>query len=132
MKAILNRLKGGLMNMSQTFRKKGVLMVEKRLTSPLGYTGKLDLVCRLTDGQHHLIDYKTPAIESPTWKAQCAAYCELAKSELGANSTIKKLGSMALMLNKNGKAAKGIVYQYQADDFAAFLSALNCIRYFKK
>ena len=121
-----------------------VLMVEKRLTSPLGYTGQIDLACQLTDGRFCLVDYKTPALESPTWKAQIAAYCELALTELDsfkkdANTfygvdtpATLKIEGMALMLNKNGKAAKGIVYQYQADDFAAFLSCLNAYRYFKK
>ena len=104
-----------------------VLMVEKRLASPLGYTGMLDLACRLIDGRIVVVDYKTPALESPTWKAQIAAYCELAKL---VYSNIEFEG-MALVLNKEGKPAKGIVYQYQADDFAAFLSCLNAYRFFK-
>ena len=114
-----------------------VLMVEKRLTSPLGYTGQIDLACRLTDGRCCVVDYKTPALESPTWKAQIASYCELALVELiglyipKSEKPVLKIEGMALMLNKNGKAAKGIPYQYQADDFAAFLSALNSYRFFK-
>ena len=114
-----------------------VLAVEKRLTSQSGYTGMMDLACMLTDKRFVVCDYKTPALESPTWKAQIAAYCELAKCDpmikyYLERSKKDRLEGMALMLNKNGKAAKGIVYQYQADDFAAFLAALSAYRYFKK
>ncbi len=112
-----------------------VLLVEKRLISPLGFTGQIDLVCILTDARLVVVDSKTPAIEAPTWKSQISAYCELAKVELMKKLSLMErpmLEGMALMLNKEGKAAKGIVYQYQADDFAAFLSALNCKRYFGK
>ena len=108
-----------------------VLMIEKRLESPLGYTGQLDLVCWLIDNRCCLVDYKTPALESPTWKAQIAAYCELALTELDSFQPTLKIEGMALMLNKEGKPAKGIVYQYQVDDFAAFLSCLNAYRFFK-
>ena len=103
-----------------------VIAVEIRLESPLGFTGALDLACRLSDGRCCIVDYKTPAIESPLWRAQIAAYCDLAAGKFGGT-----FAGMALMLRKDGKAAKGIVYQYQVQDFAAFVSSLNSYRYFK-
>jgi hypothetical protein len=73
-----------------------------------------------------VIDYKTPVAESRTWRAQLAAYCYLAKPVVG------EVGGMALMLSPNGAAARAIHYQYQAEDFAAFVAALTAYRYFKE
>lgn len=106
-----------------------VFFVEKRLTHPVyQYNGKLDLGCKLVDGRNMVVDYKTPATEGPTWKGQLSAYLELANYNQGQ----KFDGCMSLLLRKSGKAAKAIVYQDSpSDDFAAFLSALNAIRYFR-
>ena len=103
-----------------------VLLVEKRLESPLGFYGHPDLVCMLINEQIYVVDYKTPAVESPVWKSQIAAYSALAEEELG----IKVDNGMALVLDASGKSAKGIVYQRRAEDYVAFLSALNAYRYF--
>lgn len=106
-----------------------VFMVEKKIRHYIyHYNGKIDLGCRLIDGREVIVDYKTPAAEGPTWKGQLSAYLELARvgTSFGYNG-----GCMSLLLRKNGKAAKAIVYQDSPADFAAFLSALNAFRYFK-
>jgi len=102
-----------------------VLLVEKRLESPLGFFGHPDLICILINHQTAVVDYKTPAVESTIWKAQIAAYSALAEGE-----GIKVDCGLALLLDSSGKPAKGIVYQRRAEDYVAFLSALNAYRYF--
>jgi len=96
------------------------------------YLGHLDLVCELIDHRFMVVDYKTPVTESPTWKAQLAAYKEPVDIRMIKEYGRATDGSMVLQLNKEGKPAKAITYQYQDSDFAAFLSALNASRYFKK
>lgn len=106
-----------------------VYFAEVELTDPLlGFTGHPDLGVKLTDGRRVIVDIKTPATEQKTWKAQIAAYKHLASREY---PEIGFTGGMSLRLSKDGLSAKGTVYESGPEDFAAFLSALNCFRYFK-
>jgi len=107
---------------------KEVLLVERQLTDDVfGFCGRLDFGFELTDGRKVICDLKTPVVESPTWRAQTAAYLYLAN-----NQTPHRFdGTMALQTRADGKAARGLVYEYQADDLAAFMSALSAYRYFK-
>jgi len=97
-----------------------------------GYLGHVDLVCELIDHRFLVVDYKTPVTEAPTWKSQLAAYKDVVDIRMIKDHGRPTDGSMSLQLNKEGKPAKAITYQYQDADFAAFLSALNAYRYFKK
>lgn len=108
-------------NWFDTYVKK-VLWVEKELKDDkYRFLGHPDILAELISNEILVIDYKTPAQEQPTWRAQLAAYCHLAQVPAG----------MALKLNANGKAARAIRYTKSNQDFAAFLSALNAFRYFK-
>lgn len=99
-----------------------VIWVEKELRDDAyKFFGHPDILAELVSYEILVIDYKTPAQEQRTWKAQLSAYCHLAKVP----------ASMVLKLDANGKAAKAIRYTKQNQDFAAFLSALNAYRYFK-
>lgn len=104
-----------------------VFFVEAEFSDPdLGFHGHPDIGARLIDGRCVIPDYKTGAVESPTWRAQIAAYRHLANLRHGGIF----LAGMALMLRKDGRPAKGILYQDSPADFALFLSALNCWRGF--
>lgn len=105
------------------------LFVEAEFTDPRTYRiiGHPDLVCELVDGRVVVVDYKTPATESRLWRAQLAAYCYLVAPILGRIPE-----GMALMLSGTGAPAKAKHYQYQAEDFAAFVAALTAYRYFKE
>ena len=114
-----------------------VFFVEKRFVNKiLGYSGQPDFGFQLKDSRCLIIDIKTPIAENVTWKAQIASYVELAndgfKSKFSGIDIRSSgfIGGMCLQLNKDGKAAKAIVYDYHSEDFAAFLSALNAHRYF--
>ena len=105
-----------------------VIFVEKELTCPIyQFIGHLDLFATMTDGRKVIVDYKTPAVESRSWRAQLSGYRHLVDVNYGG-----KFPVMALMLNREGRAAKAITYQHSDEDFAAFLSALNAHRYFYK
>lgn len=91
-----------------------------------GIKGHPDLVAELVDGRIVVVDYKTPVVEAKTWRAQLAAYCYLVEPVVGC-----KPGGMALMLSPDGGRAKAISYQYQAEDMANFLAALQAYRAFK-
>jgi len=105
-----------------------VFFVEKRMEcKEFGFTGQGDLGVKLIDGRDMVVDLKTPLVESPTWKAQLAAYRFLARLCLPY-----QFEGMSLILHPGGGSAKAVVYDYADDDFAAFLSALNAYRYFKK
>lgn len=103
------------------------LFIETEFTDPKIYRikGHPDLVAELSDGRIAVVDYKTPVSESKTWRAQLAAYCYLVKPIFG------NAGGMALMLSPDGSAAKAINYQYQTEDFANFIAALQAYRAFK-
>ena len=100
-----------------------VLWVEKELIDEkYGYIGHPDILCILVSNEIVIVDYKTPVTESPTWKAQIAAYCRLANIDKG----------MVLQPHPDGWEARAIRYQNTAADFAAFLNALFAYRYFVK
>jgi len=108
-------------------RVRRVIFIEKRLYNVVYYfDGQPDLGCELADGRLVVVDYKTPAAESPTWKAQIAAYCDLAEDEFGGD-----WDGMSLRLRRDGKPAIANVYDSHGNDFAAFLAALTAYRYFK-
>ena len=100
-----------------------VIWVEKQLHSKTyGYHGHPDILCELVSSEIVITDYKTPITESPTWKAQLAAYGHLAKIDK----------AMVLQPHPEGREAKAIRYENRKADFAAFLNALFAYRYFKK
>lgn len=106
---------------------KRALFIEDEFADPVyRIKGHPDIVCELTDGRIVVVDYKTPALESPTWRAQLAAYCYLVAPVVGCMP-----GGMALKLSGEGGAARAINYTYQAEDLAAFVAALTAYRYFK-
>ena len=115
-----------------------VLYIEKEfIDRRFGFVGHVDMICLLKDGRIVIVDLKTPAIESPSWKLQLSAYREAVNQEFCVQAAGQKPievpaenGCMSLRLNKDGKRAKASVYQYSHDDFAVFLSALNAYRYF--
>ena len=100
-----------------------VIWVEKELrdTTYL-FHGHPDILCTLQSSEVVIVDYKTPVTESPTWKAQLAAYGHLANVDK----------AMVLQPHPEGKEAKAIRYENQKSDFAAFLNALTAYRYFMK
>jgi hypothetical protein len=103
--------------------------IEPELADPaLGFVGHPDLICRLPGGIHAVVDWKTPAVESPIWKSQIAAYRHLADMHYRAYS--RQWLGMAVQPRPDGKMAKAILYRHSDRDFAAFLSALNAVRYF--
>ena len=94
----------------------------------LGFSGRPDLGCILRgDEEGVLPDYKTSAATQRWWQGQNAAYLHLVQK---AGFPIKRAGS--LKLNADGKPAKFIPCDVPKEAFAAFLSALNAYRYFKK
>jgi hypothetical protein len=108
-----------------------VIYCEKRLVDEINkFVGRPDLVAILKDNNLWVIDIKTPVVEGPTWKAQCAAYRHLVIKDREKSGMISNPLSGALRINPD-KAAKVIPYKYAEDDFAAFLSSLNAYRYFK-
>ena len=111
-----------------------VFFVEKRFQcDKFFFKGRVDLGVRLIDGREIVVDLKTPLQESPTWKSQLAAYRHLSHvNNMYCIAPRSVNGCMSLKLDPGGASAKAIVYQYSDDDFAAFLSALNAFRYFKK
>jgi hypothetical protein len=104
-----------------------VIFVEERFVDEIFfYNGQSDLGCVLIDGRRVIVDYKTPAAESATWKSQIAAYAELAKKKYPPEFV-----GMSLRLRADGRPAIATVYEYSKNDYAAFLAALTAYRYFK-
>ena len=104
-----------------------VLYVEKEfIDEQIGFVGHPDLVAGF-DSKCFVIDLKTPLIESKTWKCQLAAYRHLVSREIKD----REVHVMSLQLSNNGGIAKANVYENSDADFAIFLSALNCYRYFR-
>lgn len=93
----------------------------------LGFVGHPDLICKI-NGKNYVVDWKTPQKESKGWRIQLAAYCHLADSNYRHHSHAWR--GMAVQPHPEGKLAKATPYQRQAQDFAVFVSALNCWRYF--
>ncbi|MBW1713854.1 MAG: hypothetical protein JRJ59_11970 [Deltaproteobacteria bacterium] len=106
-----------------------VIFCEKRLADEaLGFKGKPDLgVVIKGDKMISIPDLKTPAVKSPLWKAQLAAYKHLV--EHNGYGPVGRVFS--LRLKKDG--GRPILDEYfgSPQDFAAFLSALNAYRCFK-
>lgn len=102
-----------------------VLFVEKTfINQSLGIVGTPDLFCLLKTGERALIDLKTPATEYKSWRVQLAAYQMLVSQEyeIDVYGTLRLLADGGLAVFKR--------YERQAEDYAIFLSALNCYRYF--
>lgn len=106
-----------------------VLLSEERLFDDVnGYCGKPDLVVKIKGGEVWLVDLKTPAVRSKSWRVQLAAYRHLLKAH---NFKVDRSGS--LRLDKQGRIPSMDWYEGSAaQDFAIFLSALNCFRFFQK
>ena len=106
------------------------LFVEKEIICPqYQFMGHIDWIGRLKGDPENFItvlDWKTPLVESKTWRIQLSAYWYLAK-KLGLN--VRRCA--ALMPRKDGKKAALKEYtEFQACHFNIFLSCLNCTRYF--
>lgn len=96
-----------------------------------GFLGHVDLVCLLVDGRLVVVDLKTPAAESKTWRLQLGAYKYLVFTHLHKNGfKYQVVDCMSLRLMKTGKEAKAVVYEEGINDFAVFLSCLNVHRFF--
>lgn len=109
-----------------------IVDVEPELVDPnLGYIGHVDLVAKLKTGAGAVIDYKTPTTESPTWRAQTAAYRRLASQRYRHLGFMLNPLAIALMLRADGRMPKAIIYQASDKDFQAFHAALTAHRYFK-
>lgn len=101
-----------------------IIAIEQRRSSEsFNYHGTADLVCMISIppvvDALAVVDFKTPITESRTWRPQVAAYAHLWGASFGG----------ALMIDPDGRPAKMIWADCQKD-FAAFISALNCYRYF--
>lgn len=112
---------------------KKVLFVEKEFHSKaFGFVGHIDLVCDLIDNRRIVIDLKTPATLSQTWRLQLSAYhhvvCEYYVNE-GVPADCINIECMSLRLMKDGREAKAVVYNRELNDFTVFLSALNVYRF---
>ena len=107
---------------------KRALYVEAEFSDPCTYriAGHPELICEMIDGRIVVVDYKTPAAESKLWRAQIAAYCYLAEPVIGGRPE-----GLALMLSADGRPPRARHYNYQAEDFAAFVAALTAYRHFK-
>lgn len=105
---------------------KKVILYEKRFTcKKFWFTGRLDFVFELNTDEVLLTDIKTPLAESPTWKAQLAAYDYLVENE----GHIKCDDIMSLRLKPDGGAARGVRYgNGKLQHFNTFLSALTAHR----
>jgi len=93
----------------------------------LGFVGHPDLICKV-GGKHTIVDFKTPKVKQKSWPIQISAYVHLGSLNYKHHSHSWR--GMALQPDSKGNLAKATLYQYQQNDFAIFLSALNCHRYF--
>lgn len=105
-----------------------VILCEERITDDRhGYHGEPDLLIAAKHAENILIDAKTPVTKIKTWRVQLAAYKNLCENY--TSLPIDRVGS--LRLSPDGKTPKMDYYDYQAQDFNVFLSALNAYRFFK-
>lgn len=96
--------------------------MEKRFfDDELKITGQVDLIIHTEHGLA-IVDIKTSAKESKTWKLQGSAYAYLARK---AGYDVKRL--YFLHLNRNGGHPKLIEYEI---DEGFFLAVLNIYQYF--
>ena len=104
-----------------------VLLCEERLTDDdFGYHGEPDSLIK-SKHQVILVDFKTPATKTKTWRVQLAAYKNLVEKYKGVK--VDRVGS--LRLSPEGKTPKMDYYEYQAQDYNIILSALNTYRFFR-
>lgn len=106
-----------------------VSLVEAELVeTQLGYLGHPDAVVRLKgDSKWTVIDLKTPAAQSPSWRLQLAAYKRLVEE-----NTDRMVGRV-LTLRLKKDAGRPIINESTAtarQDFSVFLNALACWKYF--
>lgn len=94
----------------------------------LGFVGHPDLICRLSGRRFFVVDWKTPAQESKSWRVQLGAYVHLAVKHYRHHSPIWR--GMAVKPDRDGRLAKGTPYLETANDFGIFISCLNAYRFF--
>lgn len=105
-----------------------VILCEQRITDErFGYHGEPDLLVMSKHQEVILIDVKTPVTKIKPWRVQLAAYKNLCEKFL--DMKIHRVGS--LRLSPEGKTPRMDYYDYSAQDFNVFLSALNSYRFFK-
>ena len=107
-----------------------VVGVELTFTHPtLGFTGTPDAIVRIKgDKGLTLIDWKTPAALSKSWRLQLAAYKNLADTNIGPQ--VDRVAS--LQPRRDGGRAKFTGYTKSlTPDYAIFLSALNVFKFFE-
>ena len=99
---------------------------EEFIDEVYGFVGHPDLIAILQDDSLCLLDLKTSASPWPGDRLQIAAYRALV-SQL---YEVDKAGDV--YLDKEGKMAKLVWCEKDANDFAIFLSLLNVYRFFAK
>lgn len=107
-----------------------VVMVEETLIDKAhGYKGTPDAILRIKgDEGYTLVDWKSPVVESKSWRLQISAYRALAMQN---GYLIHRTG--ALQLSPKGKAAKFREYSGTiVHDYSLFLNALSIYKYFHK
>jgi len=105
-----------------------IALEERYYDNNLKITGAIDAVVRLKNSNVPvIIDYKTPASESKTWKMQLSAYKWLYDNNLNVKE--KSGRRIALMLKKDGSFPKVIEYT-SPNDWELYKSALMLHRYF--
>ena len=93
----------------------------------LGYTGHLDLLCRIKgDKGLTVCDLKTPVTAHVLWKAQLAAYRHLCETN---GYDVRR--AFSLRLSREGKVPIVTEYVNHGHDLAGFLAALSAWTYFK-
>lgn len=90
----------------------------------LGVVGHPDLIASV-HGMPTVCDWKTPQQAQKTWRPQLAGYCYLAETVFK-----KKFAGMVVQPHPDGSPAKATPFTATGRDLQAFMSALNCIRYF--
>lgn len=106
-----------------------VFCVEHQFESKIwGVVGTPDLIVSVHGDEFPMVvDLKTPATESKTWKCQLAMYvCLAVENGIPANRYA------ALMLDKNGSLPKLREYRDHNRDLSVYLQALSVHRYFKE
>ena len=107
-----------------------VIHAEIRLNCPImKISGQCDLIVQLKGDTHvSIIDIKTPATASKSWRLQTAAYQLLAKRSLDLDCTRRA----CLMLPKSGRSSALIEFDNHQKDQDLFLNAVELFWFFKK
>jgi hypothetical protein len=104
-----------------------VILAEERLTDiTFGYHGQIDILAKMKTGEIDLVDLKSPLAKSKSWAAQLSGYKRLV--DFSEYPSPDRVGS--LRLSPDGKTPRMDWYENGIQDFNAFLSCLNCYRYF--